>query len=137
MSEKSFKALAKHGSLVYQQPDLVAKWLRTREDKIIHVLLDDDFTSSNFVKYYFAHVLDVIDKDTGNFDKEKTHKELKEMFLDKEYELLGEFYHEDVQFRSLLQEKKHEFIHKVMAYFMEQGFQFEDPDVWKQRRYLR
>ena len=134
--ERSFKALAKDGTLQYFQPDLVKKWLSTRQDKVIHILLDDDFKTTAFTAYYFSHVLEVIAEATAH-KKPEVHEEMKKMFLQHDYELLGELYHDDISFRDLLQEKRHEFIMQVMAHWSQKGLTFENPDLFKLRKALK
>ena len=131
--EKSYKALVVGEELQYFQADLLKKWCKTRQGKVIHVLLDDDFKTTAFTAYYFAHVLQVIAEATSH-KKTEVHEAMKKKFLQHEYELLGELYHDDVSFRDLLQEKRHDFIMQVMAHWSQEGLTFEDPNLYKLRK---
>jgi len=137
MSEKSFNFLAKNGELVALQPDLVKKWLTHKEDKIIHCLMDDDFAGSPFESYYWAHVVEIICAASGEHKKSKVHNDLKKQFLEQDWELLGQIFHDDTSFRDLCTEKRHDFINRVISFYSEQRLYFEDPKLWKQRRVLK
>lgn len=116
------------------QADLVKKWLLPREDKIIHVLMDDDFAGTPYERYYWGHVVDVIGSAAGEHSKQKVHNDLKKQFLEQDWELLGQVFHDDTSFRDLCTEKRHEFIDRVISFYSEQGLVFEDPALYKQRR---